>query len=110
MLVKRVEEFKEVVPQEPGVKGVKMRVLSPDEGSFVMRVFEVEPGGNTPSHSHPWEHQVYVLSGRGRVFIGDESFDVEEGFFVYVPPNVPHQFVNAGEDVFRFICAIPKVS
>ena len=35
--------------------------------NFTMRHFEVAPGGRTPFHAHPWEHEVYVLSGTGKV-------------------------------------------
>jgi len=35
--------------------------------NFAMRLFEVEPGGYTPYHKHPWEHEVFVLEGDGVV-------------------------------------------
>ena len=46
--------------------GVTMKVVAgPDEGapSFVMRVFEIEPGGATPHHAHAWEHEMFVIEG-----------------------------------------------
>jgi quercetin dioxygenase-like cupin family protein len=35
--------------------------------NFVMRLFEIEPEGNTPLHTHPWEHEVFILEGEGAV-------------------------------------------
>jgi len=31
--------------------------------NFAMRLFEMEPGGYSPLHSHPWEHEVFILEG-----------------------------------------------
>ena len=43
------------VPELPGV--VKREVINADDGAprFCMRVFEVEPGSSTPSHSNWWD-------------------------------------------------------
>ncbi len=40
---------------------------------FYMRMFEVDPGGHINAHFHPWEHEIYVLEGSGRVRIGGGS-------------------------------------
>ncbi|UCH34715.1 MAG: cupin domain-containing protein [Armatimonadota bacterium] len=93
-----------------GAKGVAMRVLiGPEMGapSFVMRMFEVEPGGNTPLHQHAWEHEVFVLAGQGEVASPDERRPLRAGTAAFVPGGETHQFVNPGSDVLRFLCLIP---
>ncbi len=110
MVVKHWREVEEVEPQLPGAWGVKLRVLiGEDEGApnFIMRYFTVEPGGRTPSHSHPWEHEVFVLSGEGEVRQGEESWAIGPGSVVYVSPGEEHQFVNRGSDSLVFLCLIP---
>ena len=64
----------EQVPLEnvtmPGAAGCAYRVaLSAKDGApnFAMRFFEVNPGGNTPLHNHPYEHEIYVMEGAGTV-------------------------------------------
>jgi len=94
----------------PSVRGVQKRVLiGPKQGAprFVMRHFAVAPQGYSPEHSHPWEHEVYVLSGRGRVRFDDGAVEVAAGDFVFVPPMDKHQFQNAGEETFEFLCVVP---
>jgi quercetin dioxygenase-like cupin family protein len=89
---------------------VKKRVLvGPKEEApvFSMRKFTVGAGGCSPYHTHDWEHEVYVLTGEGEVRSADGSQKVEPGDFVYVPPNDEHQFVNAGDGVFEFLCMVP---
>ncbi len=75
--------------------------------TFAMRVFEVEPGGWIKSHHHPWEHGIYVLEGVGDIRIGSKIYRVSGGSYIYVPPNVEHEYWNRGDSLLRFICIIP---
>ncbi len=96
---------------EAGANGVTIRVLMGDNvnaPTFVMRHFEIAPGGGTPYHTHPWEHEVYVLSGRGRVRRKGGETELEAGSFVYVAPDEEHNFVNTGAAPFAFLCVIPS--
>ncbi len=90
-------------------KGTSIRVLVPEGPSFVMRVLTVKPGGWTPAHAHPWEHEVYVLSGAGRI-VGEGEHDIAPGDAVFVPAGEAHSFVNAGDEDLSFICVVPKGS
>ena len=47
--------------------------------NFAMREFEVAPGGHTPKHFHDYEHEVYVLAGRGIVIDGDKERPLAAG-------------------------------
>jgi len=109
-LVGRVSEVEaKPVPQEMAEGGVRIRWLIGPEGdyNFYMRVFEMPPGSHIKGHSHPWEHEILVLEGGGRVRIGSTTYDVGEGNFMYIPPNVEHEYW-AGERGMRFLCIIPS--
>ncbi|MGD9675565.1 MAG: cupin domain-containing protein [Candidatus Bipolaricaulia bacterium] len=93
------------------VRGAEKRVLiGPKTGApnFVMRHFTVAKGGHSPDHAHPYEHEVYILAGRGSVRFAGESRPVGPGDFVYVPPMDEHQFVNAGDAPLEFLCIVPS--
>jgi len=75
--------------------------------TFAMRIFEVEPGGWIKPHHHPWEHGIYVLNGVGEIRIGSKVYRVSQGSYVYIPPNVEHEYWNRGGELLRFICVIP---
>ena len=97
------------VQELPGV--VKRDVITADDGAprFCMRIFELEPGSSTPSHSHWWEHEVFVLSGRG-VVVGEQGeTPIAKDSVVFVAPDELHCFVNKGNEPLRFICVIPLV-
>lgn len=92
-----------------GVKGVKIRwLISQKEApNFVMRMYEVEPGGYTPHHTHPFEHEVFVLDGQGEVVCEGETKPLTNGCVVYMPQDKKHQFRNTGDKILRFLCLIP---
>lgn len=75
--------------------------------TFAMRVFEVEPGGFIKPHYHPWEHGIYVLEGRGEVRVGSRVYRVSPGTYMYIPPNVEHEYVVHGNEPMKFICVVP---
>jgi len=86
----------EPVLKEPGVT-VRWLVSELDETPrYALRLYEMDPGCATTAHTHYWEHQVFVLAGRGAVITGGEEAPLEEGDMVYIPPGDRHQFVNRG--------------
>ena len=94
-----------------GSSGCKVRwLLSREDGApnFAMRQFEVEPGGFTPKHHHPYEHEVYVLEGEGEVYENDEPHRIKAGDVILVKPDDVHQFKNVGASALKFLCLIPN--
>ena len=95
---------------EPGADRVKIRWLIGDKDNapnFAMRLFEVKPGGFTPLHSHPWEHEVFILNGQGKVVREGEDVPIKPGDFVFIPPEEKHQFKNDQDSLLSFLCLIP---
>jgi uncharacterized RmlC-like cupin family protein len=62
----------------------------------------VEPNAKTGAHHHgELESVIYVVKGRARMRWGETLEYVAEagpGDFIFVPPYVPHQEINALED------------
>jgi quercetin dioxygenase-like cupin family protein len=38
-----------------------------------MRHFEIQPRGQTSKHSHDWEHEVFIIEGKGLVICEDSE-------------------------------------
>ncbi len=96
-----------------GAAGCHVRWLMDEKQgapNFAMRQFEVAPGGYTPKHSHPYEHEVFVLEGSGVVLEGDEEHPLRAGDFVFVTPDEIHQFRNTGSVPLKFLCMVPNSS
>jgi quercetin dioxygenase-like cupin family protein len=108
----KIQNYRQVEGRE-GPPGVVMRVVAgPADGAptFAMRVFEIQPGSATTDHSHAWEHEVFVVSGRGVVRSDDKERQLNEGDAVMVLPNEPHCFANNSDDMLRLICVVPLVA
>ena len=93
-----------------GAEGVRVRWLIDEKRgarNFAMRVFDVAPGGHTPFHRHDYEHEVLVLEGKGALKLEADERALEPGDVVWIPPGEMHQFGNAGNAPFFFMCMIP---
>jgi len=62
----------------------------------------IHAGAKTGAHHHgPLESVIYVVRGKARMRWGDKlEFTAEAGpgSFIFVPPYVPHQEINASDD------------
>lgn len=109
----QVRHYTEVVAEdvaEEGAVGVRVRWLIDEKGgapNFAMRHFEIAPGGQTPFHSHDWEHEVFGLSGEGVVVGEGGEKPLRAGDSVYMPPNEQHNFRNTGDEPLTMICMVP---
>lgn len=71
----------------------------------------IHPQAKTGAHHHgELESVIYVVSGRARMRWGERLEYVAEagpGDFIYVPPFVPHQEINAQDDE-ALICVLVR--
>lgn len=109
----KVNHYEEVDSQQVEMEGavgcqVRWLVGEPDGApTFAMRQFEVATGGHTPKHSHPYEHEVFVLEGDGVVLEDDVEHPLKTGDVIFVKPDEVHQFRNTGDRPMKFLCMIP---
>ncbi len=75
--------------------------------NFYLRLFEVQPGGHSPYHAHPFEHEIFILEGCGRINAKGKFFPAVPGTFALVEPNEEHQFENIGDTPLKFLCLVP---
>lgn len=94
-----------------GASGAQVRELTPAaaEAGLALDLWEIAPGGCSPRHSHPEEHQCYVLAGSGeyRGPDGAPVLPLREGAACYIPPGERHEVRNTGATVLRVLVATP---
>ena len=66
-------------------------------------LFEMQPTGYSPLHSHKAQHTILVLEGEGIVFDGEKSVPLHADDIVSIMANEPHQLKNTGKKVFKFL-------
>ena len=109
----KVRHYTSVPAQRFGesAPGTSIRILISDQEDgapvYNMRMIEVEAGGHTPDHSHPYEHENYILEGEGELMIEGAWHAIGPGSVAYVPPGVRHQYRNTGTATLRFLCSVP---
>ena len=65
----------------------------------------VPPGGAAEPHRHPRSEEIYyILSGTGRMTIGDEARDVGPLDAILIPPGTRHAIANTGDQPLVFLC------
>jgi len=84
-------------------------LLGSQEGmpNFFLRRFVMGPGGGMPRHTNTVEHEQYVLRGRARIRIGDETHEVGPGTVLYIPAGAPHSYTVI-DAPFEFLCMVPN--
>jgi len=95
---------------DEGASKLKVRWLITKEmgaPNFAMRLFEMEPKGHSPFHSHPWEHEVFILEGEGVVASEEGEKKFRAGDVIFILPNEKHQLKNNGEKTVKFLCLVP---
>ena len=111
MIIKHPQDVPAVPVQVEGAKDVKIRVLlGPQDHAptFAMRIFEIGPGGHTPYHEHPFEHEVSILDGRIGVVTPQGIRPVDKGDVLLVMPGETHQFKNLSDtEQAKIMCVVP---
>src|ERR1700687_2892671 len=99
----RAGELEPTTPQTPGMtRAAAITHATTGASKLWAGTVTVQPAARTGAHHHgDLETVLYIIRGRARFRWGDHLEFVEEagpGDFIYVPPFVPHQEMNARPD------------
>lgn len=65
----------------------------------------VAVGAATCRHRHQQSEELYhITGGHGQMLLGDETFPVEAGDTVCIPPGTPHAIRNSGSVPLTLLC------
>ncbi|MBB4827054.1 quercetin dioxygenase-like cupin family protein [Sporosarcina luteola] len=99
-LVPVISKYKDIKPYEldDGVVFHEMIMDHMGPKTLLVGLATFKPGKSLPCHTHSVEESVTILKGKAycdvegvRTFL--ETYDTS-----YIPPQVPHRFVNASEE------------
>jgi len=71
----------------------------------------LKPNASVGLHNTgPNEEIIFIISGSGLVCYGKRnSVKVKKNLFVYIPPKTPHNVVNTGKDLLKYIYIAARV-
>ena len=72
------------------IAGIEMKTSVYGDNSLLTR-FHLKKGSDLPLHSHPQEQTGFMVSGKMKLFIGDETFLAEPGDTWSIKGNVEHR-------------------
>ena len=76
--------FPELQPEE----------IRPDTFAYPPCWGALDPGMTMEKHKHPIPEFYVFVSGKGRMTLGADTFDVAAGTSVNIPPDVEHEVTN----------------
>jgi quercetin dioxygenase-like cupin family protein len=99
-----VEEY-----ADASVRGVtKQVVIGSREGAsgYSVRYFEIAAGARSALDRHPHDHGVVIVTGAGRIRLGETMHEIGFGDAIYIAPDEVHQFENDGPGPLGFLCIV----
>ncbi len=92
---------------EPTAMGRLAYVVDPRIGFHVKAlatvVAEIPPGRRSGAHRHLYDEIDYVIAGRGRAIVDDETYPLKRGDTLAMPVFAWHQFFNDGDQPLRIL-------
>ena len=90
-------------PQTPGMsRAAAITAAKVGASKIWAGTVSIQPNAKTGAHHHgELESVIYIISGKARMRWGEKLEFLAEagpGDFIYVPPFVPHQEINACDD------------
>ena len=100
--------YEDIKPYRTKDGSIIRELMHPDvHGNDRMSLAEatVPVGFETQRHRHRQAEELYHISrGKGQMTLGSEKFAVKTGDTVFVPPGIPHQIRNTGDDPLKILC------
>lgn len=93
----------EIAFLDDGLSILKASEKSGSQGGIVV-YDEMPENGTSGIHYHVNADEFfYVLEGKGRILVGDEEFEVEEGYFIFVPVGSDHRVTSSADDPLKLV-------
>jgi quercetin dioxygenase-like cupin family protein len=73
------------------------------DGTLTAMEITIPPGMGPPPHTHPGAESVYVLEGRVRYHIGDNTHEGGPGTFFHIPAGIEENFEPADDNPIRLL-------
>jgi quercetin dioxygenase-like cupin family protein len=89
------------------IPGLRRRTLVTGKSMMVCEC-TFDSGVQVPTHSHPHEQAGYIVSGKIRVIIDGESFDLAPGDSYCALSNVPHSALTFEPSVVIDVFSPPR--
>jgi mannose-6-phosphate isomerase-like protein (cupin superfamily) len=105
VITSKVDQVKPFWSSPPHKRELKV-LLSPKvhgtSPQLSIGMVSIPPGESGDPHFHDTEQETwFVISGTGKLVVGEEEVKLEADMVVVAPAGVPHQIINDGSQVLK---------
>ena len=75
--------------------------------SMSLGVYRLDAGATDPQDPHTEDEAYYIVSGTGKIQIGEDTHSVEKGDIIFVEREVEHCFFDIEEDLVTLVFFAP---
>ena len=94
---------------DSGVDAHRMVTSAMGAKTITSGVSTFEPGASILLHTHPCEETVVVVEGEAICELNGERFTMKPYDASFVPPEVPHRFINESDKPLTIIYFYPDI-
>lgn len=95
---------------DPGVSAMRLVGAPKGAKNITCGVATFQPGAAIPMHTHPCEETVVMIEGQATAHVDGKEFKLGKFDTTFVPPLVPHCFVNHSDEKMVFAYFYPDVN
>ncbi len=107
MFLKHLKDCRECIA---GDGSILRELLHPEKADLQIRYslayVKVMAGQITKNHRLKTSEVYYIMAGHGLMHIDEESFEVNPGCAVYIPPHSTQYIENTGNSDLKFLCIV----
>lgn len=70
---------------------------------FNLGIVEFDKNKISKTHIHDVEEVLYVISGKGKIKLGDNTFELKEKDFVYIPEGTEHTIITDSKSKLKIL-------
>jgi len=107
MFIKDLKDCEEFIA---GDNTILRELLHPDKADLSLRYdvpqAPVKPGEVSVPHKLETSEVYYILEGKGKMYVNEETAEVTGGQAVYIPPFSIQYIRNTGDNDLKFLCIV----
>jgi len=93
----------------PGVLMKKGIDYETGSKSVTLGEIKLSKGCGLPFHTHTVEDCMYIVEGKGEMYIDEEIYPIEAGDQILVPAGTKHKIKNTGKNPLVIVFTYPSV-
>ena len=107
MLIKKFNDCQEIIAGDSTILRELLSGLNdPADVRYSLAHAKLLPGKQSLKHALKTSEVYYIITGLGRMHIGEEISEVGSRDTVYIPPQAVQYIENIGDTELEFICIV----